>query len=224
MRIASISLVPSSLLSSRYRPHECVRTSTLLAKHTLVGLSRVAVGLLVVLLLQQGSLLPPVGTFHIPAEARHYRVSFAGRGRALPDPEPKRRVPLTVSWRLVGNGGVAMSGASMLEPGDVDVPVAFPEGLRRIVEQNLVDLTPWHVMPRELAVARLRGLRQRYSRRYVPFARRQDNDDLACIDPERPGEVVIVHDFAAEGSELRERFDSFWAWFRSAIEEMIAFE
>ena len=112
----------------------------------------------------------------------------------------------------------------MLEGSDLDVQVKLPEGLLRIVNQNLVDLTPWHVMSRDLAVTRLHGLRQRYSRKYVPFARRQDNDDLACIDPARPEEIVVVHDFASEGTELRNRFDSFWDWFRAVVEEMIAFE
>jgi hypothetical protein len=106
----------------------------------------------------------------------------------------------------------------------MDVEVRLPDELLRIVQQNLVDLTPWHVMSRELAVKKLHGLRQRYSRKYVPFAHRQDNDDLACIDPERPGRIVIVHDFASEGSELRQNFDSFWDWFRAAVEEMISFD
>ena len=117
-----------------------------------------------------------------------------------------------------------MSETKLFEPSDLDVPVKLPGGLLRIVNQNLVDLTPWHVMPRDLAVKRLHGLRQRYSRKYVPFARRQDNDDLACIDPARPEEIVIVHDFASEGTELRKRFDSFWDWFRAAVEEMVLFE
>jgi len=117
-----------------------------------------------------------------------------------------------------------MSGMKTLDPADLDVQVQLPEGLLRIVDQGIVDLTPWHVMPRDLVLKRLHGLRQRYSRKYVPFARRQDNDDLACIDPERPQEIIVVHDFASEGSEQRERFDSFWAWFRSAVEEMIAFD
>ena len=112
----------------------------------------------------------------------------------------------------------------MLSLSDLDVPLTWPEGLVRIVSQNLVDLTPWHVMPRDLALTRLRGLRQRYSRQYVPFAYRQDNDDIACIDPARPDEVVIVHDFASDGFELRQRFDSFWAWFRVAVDDMITFE
>jgi hypothetical protein len=115
-------------------------------------------------------------------------------------------------------------GTKVFAPSDLDVQVSLPEGLLRIVEQNLVDLTPWHVMPREDAVKRLHGLRQRYARKYIPFARRQDNDDLACIDPARPEEIVIVHDFASDGTELRKRFDSFWDWFRAAVDEMIAFE
>jgi hypothetical protein len=117
-----------------------------------------------------------------------------------------------------------MNGMKMLNRSDLDVQVTLPDGLSRVVKQGLVDLTPWHVMPRDLALKRLPGLRQRYSRKYVPFAYRQDNDDIACIDPAAPDEIVIVHDFASEGSELRERFDSFWAWFRAAIEDMILFE
>ncbi len=117
-----------------------------------------------------------------------------------------------------------MTETKLFEADDLDVQVQVPDALLRIVGQNLVDLTPWHVMPRDVALKRLRGLRQRYSKKYVPFARRQDNDDLACLDPTRPGEVVIVHDFASEGTESRGQFDTFWHWFRSAIEDMILFE
>ena len=117
-----------------------------------------------------------------------------------------------------------MRDEKVIDVNAIDVQVSLPDGLLRVAEQNLVDLRPWEVMPRELATKRLHGLRQRYSRKYVPFARRTDNDDLACLDPERPGEVVVIHDFASEGTEGRKRFDSFWDWFRVAVEEMIAFE
>ncbi len=112
----------------------------------------------------------------------------------------------------------------MLNPSDLDMSMTWPEGLVRIVNQNLVDLTPWHVMPRDLAVKKLHGLRLRYSRKYVPFAYRQDNDDTVCIDPARPDEIVIVYDYASESAELRERFESFWDWFRAAVEDMVLFE
>lgn len=114
--------------------------------------------------------------------------------------------------------------AAMLERSDLDVYVEWPEGLARVSRQGLINLAPWHILPRDLARERLRGLRQRYAQKYVPFAYRQDNDDLACITPEQPDEVVIVHDFASEGTEARERFDSFWEWFRSAVEDMILFD
>jgi hypothetical protein len=112
----------------------------------------------------------------------------------------------------------------LLLPGDLDVSVSLPEGLVRITSQGLINLSPWHVMPRELAKKRMTGLRGRYRTQYVPFARRQDNEDLACIDPDRPGRVVVVHDFSAEGDECVATYDTFWNWFRSTVDDMIAFE
>jgi len=109
------------------------------------------------------------------------------------------------------------------EDGDLDVQASIPEGLGRLLEEELTNLTPWHIMPRELALVRLRGLRERYTRKYVPFAQRQDNDDLACLDPALPAKVVVVHDFASEGHECRQEFDSFSDWFRAATEDMILF-
>jgi len=117
-----------------------------------------------------------------------------------------------------------MKTIALLRGEDVDVPMVLPTGLERVVQQGLLNLAPWHIMDREAAKQRLHGLRERYKTKYVPFARRQDNDDIACIDPERPGHVVIVHDFASEGYELRRDFNSFWDWFRAAVEDMIIFE
>jgi hypothetical protein len=113
---------------------------------------------------------------------------------------------------------------SILQPEDVDVAFLPPEGLVRVVEQNLVNLAPWHIMGRDLARKRLRSLRERYRTSYVPFAFRQDNDDLAVLVPETPGRVLTIHDFSAEGAELISEYSTFWDWFRAAVEEMIQFE
>lgn len=117
-----------------------------------------------------------------------------------------------------------MTSSTQLRTEDLDVDLRLPIGLDRLHEQGLLNLAPWHVMPRELALKRMRGLRQRYARKYVPFARRQDNDDLACFDPSVPDVVVVIHDFASEATEVRRQFPSFWDWFRMAIEDMITFE
>lgn len=118
----------------------------------------------------------------------------------------------------------AAKPVELLAAEDLDVSVLLPEGLVRVASQGLINLSPWHVMPRDLAKKRMTGLRARYRTKYVPFARRQDNDDLACIDPDEPGCVVIVHDFSSEGAERVARYDTFWNWFRSAVDDMIAFE
>ena len=85
-----------------------------------------------------------------------------------------------------------MSGFELLE--DLDLDFQYPSSLIRVTEQGLINLEPWHIMDRELASTRLAGLRSRYAPKYVPFARRQDNDDVACFDPARPDAVVVLHD------------------------------
>jgi len=106
-----------------------------------------------------------------------------------------------------------------LEPG-----LSAPLGLERLYRQGLTDLTPWHLMTHDHAVKRMSGLRQRYTRKYLPFAYRQDNDDVACLDPAEPDKVFLVHDFADDGSEVSHVFPDFWAWFRRAVEDLIAFD
>lgn len=63
---------------------------------------------------------------------------------------------------------------------------------------------------------RFNGLKQRYStRKLVPFARRGDNDDVACLDATEQSnkpKIIIIHDWASPGYENRGEFDDFLAW------------
>jgi hypothetical protein len=105
-------------------------------------------------------------------------------------------------------------------PGGFDYPGEFV----RVVELGLTNLEPWWIVGGDRLRELFLGLRERYeSRSLVPFADRQDNDDVACWDVER-GTVVVVHDYASPGYEQRAEFPDFVAWFRSAVEDMIAFE
>ncbi len=98
----------------------------------------------------------------------------------------------------------------------------YPRAYRRLVEQELYHLTPWHFLDGEEALARYRGLSERYpSRVLFPFAYRQDNDDFACWSKSTGEEVLVVHDFASPGWENVEAFVDTWAWFRRAVEETI---
>lgn len=106
----------------------------------------------------------------------------------------------------------------------------LPEGFRyphqflRTVELGLVNLEPWWMLHGDELRTRHAGLRARYpARTIVPFARRQDNDDVACFDVDT-SKVVIVHDFAGTGWEHRAEFDDFYGWLRHAIDDFVAFD
>ncbi|WP_427891562.1 hypothetical protein ACQHIV_03440 [Kribbella sp. GL6] len=72
--------------------------------------------------------------------------------------------------------------------------------------------------------ARYNGLAARYpGRQLVPFARRQDNDDVACWHAGAP-EVLIIHDFDTSDRAVRETLPSFYDWLRRAVDDLIEFE
>jgi hypothetical protein len=112
----------------------------------------------------------------------------------------------------------------ILEPGDIDVKVDLPKELHRLVKLNIVDLTPWQILSRDVALKKLKWLRSQFSPNYVPFAWRKDRDELACIEPEYPNRIQIVCASEAKDYERAETYDSFWNWFREAINEMILYE
>ena len=99
----------------------------------------------------------------------------------------------------------------------------YPPEFVRVVELGLTNIEPWWIIEGERLRNRAIGLRERYRQRsLVPFAIRQDNDDVACWDM-GAGNVAIVHDFASPGYEQRAEFPDFYAWFRQAIDDFIEF-
>lgn len=100
---------------------------------------------------------------------------------------------------------------------------AYPPEFLRAVEAGLLELEPWWVLTGDMLRAQVAGMRERYpERRLVPFARRQDNDDVACWDLVS-GKVAIVHDYASPGWESRGNFEDFTAWLHGAIDDLLDF-
>ena len=98
----------------------------------------------------------------------------------------------------------------------------YPACFVKAVELNLLDFEFWYVMTNEQVATRINGLMKRYpNRKLVPFARRDDNDDIACFEVGKEEKVQIIHDFASEGYEQREEYDNFWSWMKVAIDELI---
>lgn len=66
------------------------------------------------------------------------------------------------------------------------------------------------------------GLAEKYPERHlVPFARRQDNDDVMCWQVGKNDEVFIIYDFATPGWEQHGQFANFYDWLRRAVEDLI---
>ncbi|WP_449478391.1 hypothetical protein [Streptomyces abikoensis] len=101
---------------------------------------------------------------------------------------------------------------------------SYPDGFLRAVDAGLVGLDPWWLLEGEALRARVDGLRARFpDRRLMPFARREDNDDVACWDL-ASGTVRVIHDFTTPGREDRQEFATFYDWLRAAVEDFIEFE
>lgn len=107
--------------------------------------------------------------------------------------------------------------ASDLYPG-----FAYPQGLEKVVELGLVDLDSWFIMEATLASRYAEGMRERYpERQLIPFAKRTDNDDVACFEMGDGQRVHVIHDFADPGWEQRAVYEDFWSWFQEAVELLI---
>ncbi len=114
--------------------------------------------------------------------------------------------------------------AELLDITELPAGFTYPRGLVRMAELGLLDLDPWWILEGAELRRRFAGMRQRYpQRKLVPFARRQDSDDVACIDLDR-GTVAIVHDFASMGWKGRAEFADFRAWVHQVIDDLISFE
>jgi hypothetical protein len=114
--------------------------------------------------------------------------------------------------------------ADLLTIDDLPDGFKYPPPFVRVVELGLTNLEPWWIIDGDVLRNRFAGLQRRYPERsLVPFAARQDNDDVACWDM-ATGNVAIVHDRASPGWERRAEFDDFYAWFRQAVEDFIEFD
>lgn len=90
---------------------------------------------------------------------------------------------------------------------------SYPQQLKDLVSKGIVDFGVWYLMNDDETVRRFQGLQTRYPERTLyPFARRDDNDDIACFEDVDNSLVHIIHDFADSGWEQREVLPNIDAW------------
>lgn len=114
---------------------------------------------------------------------------------------------------------------TLLTPEELPEGFEYPAEFLRFIDMEIFFFEPWFVLTDDRLRDRFIGMKSRYPDRVlVPFARREDNDDVACWDLES-GAVSIVHDYASPGWEFRGNrgFPDFSSWLHSAIDEMLEF-
>ena len=118
---------------------------------------------------------------------------------------------------------MTLNQSFLLSADELPIWFKYPQAFERIVEQKLINITPWHIMTSEDVKVRYKGLSKRYpSRQLFPFAYRQDNDNVACWEAGEGEKVFVIYDFASPGWEdSRDNFDGVWSWLRSAVEDTI---
>jgi hypothetical protein len=111
-------------------------------------------------------------------------------------------------------------------PGWFEIPKSYSNIIKEgCLENEDYDFGPsWQLLFGQWQEVRFNGLKKRYPERSLyPFARRVDDDDVACFDladESNPPRVVIIHDFAGPGWEYRGSFDNFEAWLEAAKNEV----
>jgi hypothetical protein len=87
-----------------------------------------------------------------------------------------------------------------------------------LVKNEKDEFLPWYLMDKKDLLIRCKGLKERYpARTLFPFARHDMCDDIACWEKEKPGKVVLLHDYASPGWENRMEFSSFEEWYQYVL-------
>jgi hypothetical protein len=118
-----------------------------------------------------------------------------------------------------------MKALELLTAQELPKGFIYPNQFKRVVELGLVNLEPWYMLEGNALRDTALGLANRYpARTLVPFARRQDNDDIACWQSGLGEDIFVIHDFASAGWEQRNHFANFYEWLRKAIEDLVEFD
>jgi hypothetical protein len=102
--------------------------------------------------------------------------------------------------------------------------LAYPAGLVELIRSGRVTMTPWHTSKVEAVAWDLVQLKTRLGRDLVPFAYRQDREDLACFEKGKGPAVIIIHDNTEPGWEDEGSYPSFADWLREAELEAASWE
>ena len=105
----------------------------------------------------------------------------------------------------------------------------MPSGYQWLIEHNLVgfepftQLQPWHYISCEQRFWATERWPDVSKGELFVFARRQDNDDLACISfdcNKMPNGVVEIQGWTESGFDIIQEFPDFWLWMEQVVRDI----
>ncbi len=113
--------------------------------------------------------------------------------------------------------------AELIPPTELPPGFTYPPEYLRVVELGLIDLQPWQIIEGSALLIIYAELAEAFpNEQLVPFAGFLENDDVVCWHP-ATGKIVTVD--PPDKHWYRDRnYENFWAWFRQAIEDLIAYD
>lgn len=106
---------------------------------------------------------------------------------------------------------------SLVEKLHIPSWLEYPTEYLNLVNSGRDEFLPWYLFDKDQLMVRYVGLQKRYpTRELFPFARDDDSDDVACWEKEKPGKVILIHDFASPGYENKLEFPNFLSWYSYA--------
>ena len=109
--------------------------------------------------------------------------------------------------------------------------IIFPRGYKWIIQQGWVGyaectgLQPWYFLEeRKQFVVTEKWANGSFPGTLIAFARRQDNDEIACfvIEALTATQIVIVNGWTSSGYDVLHTYSSFWEWMKSVIDDIAA--
>jgi hypothetical protein len=106
---------------------------------------------------------------------------------------------------------------------------SFPVGYRWLIQRKLIgydaftQLQPWYFTHEDQCFWANEHWPSICDRKLFVFARRQDNDDLACFDVDERGiatQIVIIQGWTAAGFKVIQEFPDFWEWLKAVVDDI----
>ncbi|MCC6572439.1 MAG: hypothetical protein IT462_01495 [Planctomycetes bacterium] len=110
-----------------------------------------------------------------------------------------------------------------------DFGVTPPNGYRWLVESGVMGfkewgpLSPWYLLASEdLFSPTDQWPDIPAAGKLMAFARRQDNDDVACfeINSGAVTAIALIHGWTPEGYDVRDSYKSIWEWLKAVIDDV----